>query len=240
MLSTLVALVVLAPGATPAQETATQIVQKALHLYSEAESVSGRIVFVQQAQNTSITFQTEIQYHKPSKLYLRQARQGTNQNTLVVSDGEIFSYNRPENVKGPERFVEKVTQNERTQTVQDIYLASKKSIIDKNAILDVAIGRTDDLRLLMAQWQTMQLQGKVKIREQEAYAITGTLRDLELNGPAGTYEAYFSIDHHFLRYVTKQRYALPQVNQTVEVLSTWDADLKVNVEPDARLFRVPR
>ncbi len=241
MLVTLLAVVAVSQGqapVSPQQITPSSIVQKMLSKYAGADSMYGRIKLTQTSSGAKVVIDTELQFDKPSKIFLRQVRQSSEPRSwLVLSDGVLFSYDKPDLILGSPRFVEKVKQGFSSQTFREMYGAAARSIGDKSPILDIAVGRPDDMRAIMNQWATMKIHSRVKLKETEVTAIVGDFREGSDAPVSGSYEAYISDDSEFLRFVLKQKFAVPN-NQTVEVVSIWDADLKVNSPTDVKLYNM--
>jgi hypothetical protein len=239
-----------APQEAP-QDTAVQVVEKALAHYAGANTIVGTVAMKQTAKGITVKSETQLAFEKPSKILLRQVYNGfepipnsadvkpTVIRKLLVSDGKIFSFDLPDGVIGRARSTEKVTQKAYTQTIQDLYETERISLVDKNPMIDVAIGRSQDLRRLLDQWATMKLYGTVKINEQDVTALTGNFRETADSPVSGSFEAYFSKQYDLVRYVLKQKFTVPNhPDQIVEVLSIWDSSLKVNAPVDASAFVV--
>jgi len=200
--------------------------------------VAGQITLTQAAQNVKITIQTDLQYDKPDKIYLRQTKQGGEPHQwLLVSDGKIFSYDKPAGILGPPRFREYVTEHNMHQDVRAIYTAADRSLGDRSCMLDIAIGKTDDLKAIVGQWATMKLVGNSKIDEQEVTEIDGDYRENSLSAITGRYQMFIGKDGDFVRYVLYQRFAVPDhADQVVDVTSTWDSSLKVDGPTNPELY----
>ncbi|MEZ0325552.1 MAG: outer membrane lipoprotein carrier protein LolA [Fimbriimonas sp.] len=250
MLTTLIAVVVAAqaqggqvPQAAPT-ETAVQIIEKVLAKYAGAKTISGTVTFKQSASGLTARGETQLQFEKPSKIYLKQIYQGASagdrREMLLVSDGKVFSYDKPDGTFGRSRFTEFVTQHGTSQSIQDMYTVERGRLADRSPLVDVAIGRTQDLKELLAQWASMKVHSvaKVKDREIEATAIVGDYRDNAEAAITGSFEVYVTKDYELVRYVTKYMLRLPQSDKPIEVLTVWDSDLKVNAQVNPALFRV--
>jgi hypothetical protein len=237
----------------PGGPTAAQLISKAMARYDAARSLVGRIVMVQSAADRSIQMDTEIQYKKPSLLYLRQTprdaafrQPGDPKEWLAVSDGYYFSYNRP---RGREELPPRLTESAqlsqgaevRLLTIRDIYAAVNSSIGDRSILLDVFIATPADLKLAIARWPSFSLEGKVAIAGRPANKIVGRWRpraDAPINGD---FELYITDEGDILRYVQKERISVRATRplEPVTVTTVWDADVKVNAEPNLQLFRIP-
>ncbi len=250
LLTTLIAVVIAAqaqggqvPQAAPT-ETAVQIVEKMLAKYAGATTLTGTVSFVQSAEGRSIKSETQLQYEKPSKIYLRQIFQSSSEqrDLMLVSDGTVFTYDKPEGTLGRPRFRENVTQNRRQQTIQELYTAERLSLVDRSPLIDIAIGRTQDLRDVLGQWANMKVHSVVKLkdREIEATAIVGNYRDNADAPLSGNFEIYITSDYEVVRYVTKYvtLVTTDKGQRNVEVQTIWDSTLKVNSKVDPALFRV--
>ncbi len=248
--------ILLSQAATPAQvQSPSSLITKMFAKYAGAETMLGKIRLTQTAGQASVTIDTEVQYAKPAKLYIKQSKSGSQPKMwLVTSDGNQFSYDRPEGLPvgiNPPRFVENVhvkdevidlkVQRDIRLTNQDIYVAARKSLGDRNLALDVVIGRTDDLRELAGQWAKFGNYGKVKINDVQVNKIGGDYIGIYGQPASGTFELYITDDGDLIRYVTRQKMKFPEATQeTFEIVSTWDSVLLVNAKVNPQFFEVVR
>ncbi|MFZ4506705.1 MAG: hypothetical protein ACOYON_03295 [Fimbriimonas sp.] len=237
MLAT-ISLYFLAVGAQGAEPDAATLITKMFRHYSEAQTLTGQIRWIQRAKGIAIQTDTDVAFERPSKLYIKQTQNGSEPKTwLITSDGKLFSYNKPEVLRGPEsRLVEPVFASGVSQSIRDIYAVGIRSIGDKSVPLDIAISRREDLSTLRGQWATFQVVGKEKLRETNCYVIEGKWREDPGMRPTGTYQLWLSPDGDILRFALKELFASPQGE--IEVTSTWDASLVVNGQVNAKQFTV--
>ena len=244
MIQLIASLVLTRQGENPV--TAVSLISTAFARYAKAQSIVGQIQLTQTAAGTTLVTKTQLQMEQPNKLYLLQVRGGkTPRQWLVTSDGKQFSFDRPDNVLGPKRFVENVHVQDTLRNVnltnQDIYLATLQSLGDvaNNIILDIAFARTEDLRNILDQWPTFRLHGKVKLGETMVYAIVGDYREGKSEPVTGAFELYINDKGDIVRYVLKQTMKYPQVSpEPISVVSTWDSNLVLNGKPNPALFAV--
>ncbi|MFI5386729.1 MAG: hypothetical protein ACHQ50_11490 [Fimbriimonadales bacterium] len=198
------ALIGSAPSALPQQQpnAASQLVTKMLKYYSDLPSLTGSIVLTASDGAGQAQLFTQVQFEKPSKLFIKQVKSG-NQSTqwLVVSDGKNFSYDAPQNALGSapgqigtpgsqnKRLYESVSQIEFVKgadgkylrkygnyDVQQIYSVGAATICDRSVPLDIAIGRHEDLQHDVLTWMTVSSNGKTTVNEVEANSIVGKWR----------------------------------------------------------------
>ncbi len=248
------ALALVLPAQEPAKVSASGLIGKMFAKYATAETLLAKIRLTQSTTGASVTIDTDFQSEKPSKLYIRQTKGGQEPRSwLVTSDGVLFSYDNPNGKSGgffgADRFMENVHVQDSVdglnirrdifQTNKEIYVAARKSLGDRNAVMDILIGRSDDLRVLANQWFQFGMQGKTKINDVEVYKIIGGYIGPAGNTVSGSFELYIKEDGEFVRYVTKEKMTFTQVTQqTFEVVSTWDASILVNAKVNASLFTV--
>jgi hypothetical protein len=234
-------------------ETAPELVGKMLRYYDAAQTLTGTIRFVQSVGEVSVGIDTSLQYEKPSKLYIRQDRRSSEPRTfLVTSDGKFFSYDLPEGrlaVPG-ERLYEPVEQNGRFLGYRDIYAIVSRSLGDRSAALDIAIARLDDLKFIRGQWATVEYAAEqpgngVKV-------VTGDWRAYASAPVSGRYTMWIGENGELKRFAQREviqpeatvlderfRERPAQLNVgPQQVNSVWEVDLKVNGEPDQKLFKV--
>jgi hypothetical protein len=249
------ALILTCAQQTPAQapaavESPAALIGKMFAKYASADTLLGQIRLTQSVGQVSVVVTTDFQMEKPAKLYIRQQRGGSDPKMwLVTSNGVLFSYNRPEGIGGPDRFVENVhvqdkvpgldVQRDIRLTNQDIYVAARKSLGDRNAAMDIAIGRTDDLRALASQWVKFANYGKFKVNDVETNKIMGGFAGFIGQPPSGTFELYITDDGELIRYVVREKQTFPDLSkETYEVVSIWDSKLLINAKVNPAFFEV--
>jgi len=233
----LLAAVTLSPQAGAAAPSAGPLISKMLDRYSKAKTASGRISFVQQADGASVTVDTELQYERPNKLYIRQERKGSDAHVwLAVSDGKVLSYDRPEGVFGRDRFRDKVGPS---SNLSDLYTAVLDSLGERSPALAMMISRRDDLVALLQMWGPTTIAGKTTLRGTEAFVIDGSYRVASGGRLSGKLEMVITADGDLLRYVQREKVQLPAPsNKLVELVTTWDCNVRVDAPVDDGLFTV--
>jgi outer membrane lipoprotein-sorting protein len=242
---TLAGFAALSMGQEAPRPTASALVSKVLAYYSGAQSMVGTIRFTQTAQSRSVVVETNLQFERPSKLYIRQELiAGERMLWLVVSNGTEFSYNTPENLPGATnlpRLIESVSQNGLTLDVPKIYKAAASSIGDRSAPLDIAIGHPEDLKSLTFQWATLESRGRVRLGEEEVDLVAGRWRPYGSAPASGQYEMYISPTGELRRYVVLESVSPQGANGAVlEIRSVWDVRLKVGAAVNQALFKIIR
>lgn len=234
-------------------ETAPELIGKMLRYYDAAQTLTGTIRFVQSVGDVSVSIETTLQYEKPSKLFIRQDRRSSEPRTfLVTSDGKFFSYDLPENrLAAPgERLYEPVVQAGRSLGYRDIYAVASRSLGDRSAALDIAIARTEDLKFIRGQWATVEYAPEQPGSGMKV--VTGDWRAYASAPVSGRYSMWITESGELKRYAQREviqpeatvlderfRERPAQLNVgPQQVNSVWEVDLKVNGEPDAKLFKV--
>jgi len=250
MLTTAIALLIVVQGRQQDSNggdklSAAQLVGRVFEKYSKADSVAGSIKCTQTAQNATVITQTDLQFDRPGKIYLYQTRTGSKgRQWLLVSDGKIFSYDRPATGGdiefGKLRRTEAVTQHDFTQKIQDLYMAAEHSLGDLNAMLDVAISSNSRLSRLKGQWATLGYKGKIKAEDGRTLQVVGgNWRDSENVPSTGQYLMYFTEDSEFVKYETSQSFAFPTVSKEPVIVHTvWESTLKIGAKTDPALYKV--
>lgn len=235
--------------------TAGALMTKMFAKYAGAKTIAGTVRWTQSALGKSVVVGSEVQIQRPDKVFLRQNRTGSEaRGWLLTSDGNLFSYDRPEGIRGRDRFVENVHVHDASHDVDlkvgDLFIAAGKSLGDRGVPLVVCFARSDDLRAVRDCWPTFRLAGKRKVGEVEANAVLGdlgevfTTRDAEGNPvdrlrKIGTFELYLTDQGEIIRYVEKQTMQIPQATKDVfEVVSTWDCSLTIDGPVKPELFTV--
>lgn len=243
------------------QGKAVPIVQKMLQHYADAKSLSGTINLMQEFSGNSVSIDTLLQYERPSKLYVLQksimkfmvegnpAMQESRKQSLVTSDGTLFSYNTPadsEYYKSSDRFIERVTPSGGNQRdLSAIYGIVGSSLLDKSAPLDILISRNEDLKRHRAEWLTFVLKGKAEVGGATCDVIEGNWIDRPGSPMKGLFQMAISPDGDLKKYVIRANFpvgvdkAFAQSGPQNQILtSVWLISVKVGGSVDNSLFSV--
>lgn len=224
--------------------SAADLVSTCFQHYYDAKSLSGRIHLTQTAQNTTISIDTDIAFDRPSQLFIDQRRSGSRPGHWVAaSDGNVFSYNKPDGVLGPTRLREPVMQPDgRVQTIPEMYaaLGGQNSLGERSPILDIAIANPDSLKDLKNRWTNLRRNGAATVRNQTVNVVLGDYTPVPGQGATGSFEMDITPSGDILRFILKDRYAVPGHPEMgpVDVISNWEADLKVNAAVDKKLYKM--
>lgn len=264
MMTAAIALLALVAQDQKPPPRASEIVSKMLSHYSGAQSITGTIKLRQGAngQMARGSMDTEIQFERPSKLYIKQVQNTADWGTitvldprgrpreaprtspptwLVTSDGVLFSYDTADDSPGNrQRLLEKVMPRpSEVLDVRGIYTAVARSLGDRSVPLEIAIGRTDDLRHFTRQLVTLEYAGRTKLGEEDVNVVRGQWRDVDMSERvAGKYEIFVTDQGDFRKYAIYQTVQPSKGSQPIDVVSVWDIALTVNGKPDPDLFRV--
>lgn len=215
------------------------LVSRSIRRYFDALAVKGQIRWTNSARGMSVVTVTDVAYDRPNKLLIRQERAGAHPaHYLAVSNGAVFSYDRPPNVLGPDRFQEYVNQHGRFQLIHEMYVACSKGLLDRSPALDMVIAGKSDLAYLRKQWSHLRYKGTATINGQEARVVKGDFLVDESHEAAGTVEMAFTDAGDLLQYTERTNYAVPNSSDTIEVVSVWDVDVKVIEANDPKTYRV--
>ncbi|MBI5706189.1 MAG: hypothetical protein HZC36_04280 [Armatimonadetes bacterium] len=230
----------LAGAAQQDAPSASELISKMIAKYNSAKTLKGTIVLRQGTATESATLTTQIQYEHPAKLYIRQQKDyGDRKVWLVTSDGKHFSYPAPQVIgQDSKRLAEPINlASGKVLGLRDIYSGVVGGIGDRSAPLDIAISRTEDLQYLRGQWYTVRVDGVTKVRDVEAYSISGQWKEYgDADHPSGRFQMLIGKEGDLMRYVIEQ--TLDLGGQRFNVTSLWEVDLKVNVEVDQKLFKL--
>lgn len=218
--------------------SAGPLLSKMLARYIGAPKLSVQVVTRQSAAGASVTTVSELQFERPAKLRLAQRRDGSQGGrSLLVSNGEVFSYDRPEGQFGVERYKEKVVQNSVAQEIADLYIAGKTSLVEPSPALDLLLGSKPDIQALRLLWSRLTIAEDVTLRDKPAKRVVGQFRLSVGRAFAGEVEMVVTEEGELLRYATKQRVARPpgSAGPPIDVVTTYDVTA---VAFDPALFRV--
>ena len=237
-------------GTTPAlalqssgqPSSASDLISKMLSRYAGAKTVVGTIEMTQEAKGATVTTETELQYERPSKIYLRQAEHSSQgRSFLLTSDGRTFSYDPPPDApRGKARYTELTTNGYKQLDLKEIYTATRDSIVDPNHMLNIAIGRTGDLKKFIEQIANFHLAGSQKVGDEVIYEIIGKYSLQPGAEASGDFDMYISSDGDFRKLSVRQFFGVakhPEI-APIAVTTTWVSTLQVNAKPNQALFTV--
>ncbi len=222
--------------------------------YSELQTATGTIKLIVEAKaptgSASQTINTEIQYERPSKFFLRQIQSGKEQNPWVVSsDGSLFSYPMPSQIiyNKSKRLVENVGVN----TIAEIYGASVTSIGDRSAPLGIIVSWNKELRRIVSEWPVYELAGEQEWKGAKVWKIVGKYRQDPLGPVIGDFVLVVDKSGNMLEYKTTQAFATPtdeahsdakhpsyDTKNLTYVTYTWMVDVAANGTVDSSLFKL--
>lgn len=225
--------------ATKAPE-ATELLGRAIKHYFDATSLAGTIKMTQSAKGLTIGVMTDLQFDRPNKMFLRQTRGGSSpKQMMTISDGKYFTYDKPAERLGPPRFIEAVTQKGYTQDIKEIYAASILACLDRSPVLDILISRRQDLVDLRSHLGSMTVTKTSDSKAGKIYEIEGLYMDLPGEEATGTFQATINEDGDLLSFGRVQRYMVPdKIAETIIIKTTWDVNVKVNVQTNPDLYNV--
>ncbi len=246
MIAALLVPCVIAQGAADAQVQApspAQIVSKMIGRYNAAQTLSGKIQLTSMIKGQGGSLVTKVQFELPSKLYIRQEKlYGDGRIWLVTSDGKRFSYEPPPGLPPGKtqvnRLIEPINLKDgKSLTVRDVYAASVASIGDRSPVLDIAIGRKEDLEYLRFQWATLRYEGVTRYGDEEVHAISGDWREYGTAPVTGQFRMLINEAGDLRQYVISEKVNLETAG-TQRLDSVWDVQLQVNGAVDPALFKL--
>jgi len=223
------------------------LISKMLAFYHDARTLTGTITMTQKVGEQSGSILTTVQFETPSKLYVRQQKQiGDRREWMIVSNGKLFAYDAPDlrTSETSKRLVEAQVIEEVKPTgvkevimrlgIREVYAAGAATLGDRSTPLDIAIGRTEDLRALRDQWATVNYKGTTEHGGKTVHVVMGDWRPYGNALPIGQYRMLVNDSGELLQFARSEPLAIAGKSETV--LTTWDVRLERNGAPDPRLF----
>ena len=244
-----------------------EIIQKCLAKYAEANSGMGEFLMTQSASGKKITIKTELQFERPSKMYLHQSSESVAPNDwLVVSDGVKFGYDVPggrsndrhrlfEQVAGTPA----VTGEKKVLKIHSIYLAAKRSLGDvPNPFLEFitqTVGENQSLKGFLARLRKIEQEPKEKelADGSTGYSISGSMwfgeqqrdadgKPIDQFDSVGRYEMQISKDFDLVSMKTIETMSITDKSSNlptqINIVTTWTGKMQLNQSPGDAIFKV--
>ncbi|MEI8281307.1 MAG: hypothetical protein WCG75_02780 [Armatimonadota bacterium] len=259
--------IMLAGQQAPAMKS-QDIIGKCLAKYAEANSGIGEFVMSQTAAGKKVSIKTDLQFERPSKLFIHQFSDTVEPNDwLVVSDGNQFGYDVPGSRKGGvrRRLFEGVISlpgpngDRHVQMVHNIYLAAKRSLGDvPNPFLEFITqgsGESQSLRGYLARLKKIDPEPKEKegADGNSVYSISGqmwfgdALKDADGKvtdqyESLGRYEMQISKSFELISMKTIENMAITDkannLPTQINIVTTWTGKIQLNQKPADAIFKV--
>lgn len=222
----------------------SELVAKMLARYATAPTLKGEILYTQSAAGKSLTGRTEVQYQRPSKIFVNQKVESADLvASRIVSNGSRFLYSLPANLASgdmaadPHQVLVEPVQQEQTLTIAEIYGVGASSLTPRPVPLDIAVGRKQDLMLFKSQIATLQDLGPATVDGQAVRLIGGDWRAYADAPVSAKYQMAITDQGDLVRYVQRELIADPRPNMApIEVVSTWIARFDLSTPPDPKVF----
>ncbi len=236
MLATFMAMSIAIPSFD--STTPKALIEGMFKRYYVAKTIQGSIVSVQTALGARVNLRTDLAIKNPDKFRIAQSRDGSRAASwLSVSNGNIFSYDKPDGVKGKPRFAELVTQNGKKLTNRDMYQVVSNTLGDKHAAIDIAFGRSDDLRGLTNRWgKDWKYEGEASIAGRKGYRISSSMRPFIEAQYWDKVEMVIDADFNLLEYKVSQRILVDKATEPVIVVTDSIITFTVDGEISDGLF----
>lgn len=223
---------------------ASMLVQKMIEYYNDADTMTGTILMTTKVADQSLSISTTMQFEKPSRIYIRQQKSiGDKRVWMIVSDGKKFAYDAPGLAAWEDpnkRLIEPVTFQGIVQKFRDIYAAGSSGLGDRSTPLDIAIGRTEDLKYLRDQWKSVIYRGKSTHLGQEVNVVMGEWRPYGNAEVTGQYRMLITPGGELKEFARSEKIQPQGAPQAFDVVTTWTVNLKKNDRPDPNLWATVR
>lgn len=242
------AALILSPVQAP---TATEAVTKMLTKYHNAQTISGRVTFTQQAAGAKVIITSDVYSKKPNMLFIQQVRtpasQGGANNVVAMSDGKRLGYPAPPGSgtflqHSPDRFFEPAGAD-----LEANYKAFTAMLIDRSLPVAVALYSPSEIYATIGRLRDLKLS-EATLGEQTIYRIDFQLvvgnalpadpaRGLPVV-PEARVKGVMTVSKAFDLLGLAWKEVVGTKEQQVEVLSEWVVALEVDKPIDANVFKV--
>ena len=223
---------------------ASLLVQKMIEYYNDADTMTGTILMTTKVADQSLSISTTMQFEKPSRVYVRQQKSlGDKRVWMIVSNGKDFAYDSPGTFAwepAGKRLAEPVTYLGVKKSFREIYAVGATGLGDRSTPLDIAIGRTEDLKYLRDQWKSVTFKGKSTHLGQEVNVVMGEWRPYGNAEVTGQYRMLITPGGELKEFARSEKIQPQGAPQAFDVVTTWTVNLKKNDRPDPNLWATVR
>lgn len=257
---------ILAGRQTPVMSS-REVIGNCLKKYAGANSGIGEFVMNQSASGKKVSIKTELQFERPSKVFIHQSSASVDPNDwLVVSDGVQFGYDVPGGrTAARHRLFEPIASSpsingeRKVLKVHSIYLASKRSLGDvPNPFLEFITQSADEdqsLKGYLARLKKVDPEPKEKelVDGTTGYSISGTMwfgdqlkdadgKPVDQYESIGRYEMQISKDFDLVSMKTVETLAITDkasnLPTQINIVTTWAGKIQLNSKPADSIFKV--
>jgi hypothetical protein len=255
----------MAGSQTPAMKSG-DIISRCLAKYANVNSGIGEIVMTQSASGKKISVKTDLQFERPSKMFLHQSSETVLPNDwLVVSDGIQFGYDVPAVRTGERRrLFEPIATigtgngEKKLLKLHSIYMAAKRSLGDvPNPFLEFITQGKEENQSLLGYLGRIKPSAEAKEKElldgSTGYSIGGQIGfgdpTQDGNGvPTGRYESMgrfemqISKDFDLVSMKTIETISTTDKSNNlptvINVVTIWSGKMQLNQTPAESIFKV--
>ncbi len=255
----------MAGNQTPAMKSG-DIISRCLAKYANVNSGMGEILMTQAASGKKISIKTDLQFERPSKMFLHQTSETIQPNDwLVVSDGVQFGYDLPTvRTNDRRRLFEQIATvgtgngEKKLLKLHSIYMAAKRSLGDvPNPFLEFMTQGKEENQSLVGYLARMKPAAEAKEKElldgSTGYSIGGQIGfgdpTQDSNGvPTGKYESVgrfemqISKDYDLVSMKTIETISTTDKSNNlptvINVVTTWTGKFQLNQTPAESIFKV--
>lgn len=257
---------ILAGRQTPVMSS-REVITKCLSKYAEAGSGIGEFVMNQSASGKKVSIKTELQFERPSKVFIHQSSASVDPNDwLVVSDGVQFGYDVPgARTTSRRRLFEPIASSpsingeRKVLKIHSIYLASKRSLGDvPNPFLEFitqSAGENQSLKGYLARLKKVEPEPKEKelVDGTTGYSISGTMwfgdqlkdadgKPIDQYDSTGRYEMQISKDFDLVSMKTIETLSITDkasnLPTVINIVTIWSGKIQLNSKPADSIFKV--
>lgn len=259
--------IAMAMAAPQGEMTGDEVISKVLAKYSSATTFVGEFKMIQTAQNKQVVIESKIAAEKPNKIYVSQKSDNVDpKNWLVAGDGTKFMYDSPwrpgsvferQRIAEPLTYVDKADGQPKVLKLNDIFVATKKSLGDAiSPFLEISMQSPDSMTSLRAFVKRLAKIKKAADKTLEdgtaVYSVTGLIQfgiaDMAQKGisvqedysAVGKFEMLITKDFDLREVKINETMAIsvPDSNLPVQVsvVTRWVGKIDLGAKPDQKLF----
>lgn len=231
----------------------SNLMSAAMARYYKSQSMVATINSQVKSGNTTVSFQTNLQFDRPNLFYLKQTKTISGpvdsrspnkaKTALIIADGMQVSYDDPNEerrVRGVRQYEAAFFADGSPYNTSTYYTISKACLLQESIPLDFMIADKETLIQLRERLLSCETTARTTVDGKTAYVVQGDFNDYPLRGK---YKATLDEEGNLyeMTMVSDVQGLTPEERRVAgQITLTYQIKAAVNAPTDKSLYRLPK